>query len=152
MMLIRIVNQENAPDFGDTQLHRSHSSKPPWLRVLTMENHTRVGIASCDTSPATYSPFSLCSGADLIINMWDCYDAPKPSYKALTSLITALKRLVTEKPAVLGVGSYLGGIGVQHELSSASSAAAYGLDMAGRVAGGGMVGSGGWRIESTRVS
>jgi len=42
----------------------------------------------------------------------------------------------------------MGGIGVQHELSSP----AYGLDMAGRVAGAGMVGSGGWRIESTRVS
>ena len=81
--------------------------------------------------------------------MWDCYDAPKASSKALTSLITALKRLVTEKPAILGIGSQMGGIGVQSEPSSASSAAAYGLDMAGRVASAtvsgvvGMIGSGG---------
>ena len=82
-------------------------------------------------------------------SIWDCYDASKSGSKALTSLITALKRLVTEKPAVLGVGSQMGGVGVQPEASSASSAAAYGLDMAGRVASAtvsgvvGMIGSGG---------
>ena len=92
---------------------------------------------------------SLCSDAELIRNMWDCYDAPKSGSKALTSLITALKRLVTEKPAVLGVGSQMAGIGVQSEASPVSSAAAYGLDMAGRVASAtvsgvvGMIGSGG---------
>ena len=114
-------------------------------------DYARVGIASCNANLALHSrtfPFSLCSDAELIRNMWDCYDAPKSSSKALASLITALKRLVTEKPAVLGVGSQMGGIGVQPELSSASSAAAYGLDMAGRVASAtvsgvvGMIGSG----------
>jgi protein MON2 len=81
--------------------------------------------------------------------MWDCYDAPKASSETLTSLITALKRLVTEKPAILGMVSQMGGIGVQSEPSSASSAVAYGLDMAGRVASAtvsgvvGMIGSGG---------
>ena len=102
-------------------------------------------------NPATHSShlFSLCSDAELIRHMWDRYDAPKSGSKAITSLITALKRLVTEKPAILGVGSQMGGIGVQPEVSSASSAAAYGLDMAGRVASAtvsgvvGMIGSGG---------
>jgi hypothetical protein len=91
----------------------------------------------------------LCSDAELIRNIWDCYDAPTSGSKALTSLITALKRLVIEKPAVLGVGSQMAGIGIQSEASPASSAAAYGLDMAGRVASAtvsgvvGMIGSGG---------
>ena len=49
-------------------------------------------------------------------------------------LITAVKQLVTEKPAVLGIGSQMAGIGVQSEVSPASLAATYRLDMAGRVA------------------
>ena len=91
----------------------------------------------------------LCNDAELIRNIWDCYDASRSGSKALTSLITALKRLVTEKPAVLGIGSQMAGIGVQSDSSPASSAAAYGLDMAGRVASAtvsgvvGMIGSGG---------
>ena len=114
-------------------------------------DHARVGTTSCNASLVIHSqifPFSLCSDAELIRNIWDCYDAPKSGSKALTSLITALKRLVTERPAVLGVGSQMAGIGVQSE-ASPSSAAAYGLDMAGRVASAtvsgvvGMIGSGG---------
>ena len=113
-------------------------------------DHARVGVNS-NATPVIYSrtfSSSLCSDAELIRNMWDCYDAPKSGSKALTSLITALKRLVTEKPAILGVGPQMGGIGIQPE-PSASSAAAYGLDMAGRVASAtvsgvvGMIGSGG---------
>jgi hypothetical protein len=84
-----------------------------------------------------------------IRNMWDCYDVPKSDSKALSSLITALKRLVTERPAVLGVRSQMGGIGVQPDASPASSADACRLDMADRVASAtvsgvvGMIGSGG---------
>jgi len=73
--------------------------------------------------------------------MWDRYDAQDTGSKAVGTLITALKRLVTERPAVLGISQQMGGIGVQAESSSSSStatgaagAAAYGLDMAGRVA------------------
>lgn len=49
--------------------------------------------------------------------------------------MTALKRLVTEKPALLGVGSQMFGVGIQSE--STTSLSGYGLDvggMAGRVA------------------
>ena len=72
--------------------------------------------------------------------MWDRYDAQDAGSKPVTSLITALKRLVTEKPALLGVCQQMGGVGVQAEPSASSTAtgaagaAAYGLDMAGRVA------------------
>lgn len=72
--------------------------------------------------------------------MWDRYDAQQSGSKVISSLITALKRLVTEKPAVLGVGTQMGGVAVHSESisspsgSGASGAAAYGLDMAGRVA------------------
>jgi len=82
--------------------------------------------------------------------MWDRYDAQDTGSKAVSSLITALKRLVTEKPALLGVGGQMGGVGVQAEgTSGPTSAAAYGLDMAGRVASAtvstvsGIIGAGG---------
>lgn len=49
--------------------------------------------------------------------------------------MTSLKRLVSEKPALLGQNSQMWGLGVQADnASGAAAAAAYGLDMAGRVA------------------
>jgi hypothetical protein len=74
----------------------------------------------------------LCSDAELLRNLWERYDAQDDGPKVVNSLITALKRLVTERPALLGQSLHMSGIGVQAEL--ASGAAAYGLDMAGRVA------------------
>ncbi|KAF8874390.1 hypothetical protein CPB84DRAFT_1817905 [Gymnopilus junonius] len=120
-MLIRIIGEESS-DSADQQ-HHSHSSKPLWMRVLAMEIMR-----------------GLCSDAELIRNMWDRHDAQDAGSKAVSSLITALKRLVTEKPALLGVCQQMGGVGVQSEPSASSTAtgaagaAAYGLDMAGRVA------------------
>lgn len=77
----------------------------------------------------------MCSDAELIRNIWDRYDAQESGSKALTSLITALKRLVTEKPNLLGTSSQMGGIGLQSDsTTSPGGAAAYGFDMAGRVA------------------
>jgi hypothetical protein len=80
-------------------------------------------------------------------NVWERYDSGNMGSKVFTDLITALKRLVTEKPSLLGSGSQMGGIGVQQD--SGTSGAGYGLDMAGRVASAtvsgvvGMIGSGG---------
>jgi hypothetical protein len=58
-------------------------------------------------------------------NIWDRYDSEPSGSKVVTSLVTALKRLVTEKPALLGVGSQMFGIGVHSEGSG------YGLDVGG---------------------
>ncbi|KDR71626.1 hypothetical protein GALMADRAFT_254004 [Galerina marginata CBS 339.88] len=119
MMLIRIIGDDSGSESGD----QMHPSKPLWMRVLAMEIMR-----------------GLCSDAELIRNMWDRYDAQDGGSKAVSSLVTALKRLVTEKPALLGVSQQMGGVGVQAEPSTpinatgATSAAAYGLDMAGRVA------------------
>ncbi|KAJ3501198.1 hypothetical protein NLJ89_g9448 [Agrocybe chaxingu] len=132
MMLIRMISDDNASESGEHHhQHHVHSSRPSWMRVLAMEIMR-----------------GLCSDAELIRNMWDRYDAQDSGSKAVTSLITALRRLVTEKPALLGVSSQMGGVGVQPE-SGPSGAAAYGLDMAGRVASAtvsaaaGMIGVGG---------
>lgn len=82
-------------------------------------------------------------------NVWERYDSVGDTgSKVFTDLITALKRLVTEKPSLLGSGSQMGGIGV-HQDSGTLGAGSYGLDMAGRVASAtvsgvvGMIGSGG---------
>ena len=48
-----------------------------------------------------------------------------------TSLITALKRLVTEKPALLGVCAQMFGVGVPTSSGSSSDLTGYGLDVGG---------------------
>ncbi|PPR07017.1 hypothetical protein CVT26_005212 [Gymnopilus dilepis] len=120
-MLIRIISEDSS-DSADQARH-IHSVKPLWMQVLIMEIMR-----------------GLCSHAELIRNMWDCYNAQATCSKPVTSLITAPKRLVTEKLALLGVCQQTGGVGVQAEPSATSTAtgaagaAAYGLDMARRVA------------------
>ncbi len=64
-------------------------------------------------------------------NVWARYDAEESGSKVFTSLITALKRLITEKPAVLGVSSQMLGVGVPSHGSSSDGAAGYGLDVGG---------------------
>lgn len=48
-------------------------------------------------------------------NIWARYDSQSDGSKVFTSLLAALKRLLTEKPALLGVGTQMGGVGVQAE-------------------------------------
>ena len=45
-------------------------------------------------------------------NVWARYDAEDSGSKVFTALITALKRLVTEKPSLLGVSTQMLGVGV----------------------------------------
>src|SRR5258708_35485231 len=59
-------------------------------------------------------------------SFWEHYDIQETGSKVFTSLITALKRLATEKPALLGVSSQMHGVGV---LSGGD--ANYGLDVGG---------------------
>ncbi|TFK71822.1 hypothetical protein BDN72DRAFT_409999 [Pluteus cervinus] len=124
MLLIRIIT-EDGPESG-YDLQRSSSQhaqggaqRPPWMRVLAMEVMR-----------------GLCTDAELVRNFWDRYDAQEDGSKVFTSLITALKRLITEKPALLGVCAQMQGVGVQSSFDHGSTAG-YGLDvggMAGRVA------------------
>lgn len=66
-------------------------------------------------------------------NVWDRYDAQQPGSRIFTSLITTLKRLVTEKPALLGIGSQMFGIGVLSQIGESGnpSSSSYGLDVGG---------------------
>lgn len=48
--------------------------------------------------------------------IWDRYDAQKDaSSQVLSSLVSALKRLITEKPALLGVSAQMFGVGVPEQ-------------------------------------
>jgi len=59
-----------------------------------------------------------------------CYDGQGSQSDVFGSLITALKRLITEKPTLLGASQYMFGVGVPHD-----SATSLSLDgVAGRVA------------------
>ncbi|KAI6140148.1 hypothetical protein BKA82DRAFT_4216431 [Pisolithus tinctorius] len=113
MLLIKIVSE----DLESSTLDHAEV-RPPWLRVLAMEIIR-----------------GLCSDAELIRNIWDRYDARQSGAKVFTYLISALKRLVTEKPALLGVCAQMSGVGVHSHSaegpSGSSSASGYGLDVGG---------------------
>lgn len=61
-------------------------------------------------------------------NVWDRYDSEETGSKVFSTLVTALKRLITEKPALLGSCSQIYGLGVSAAPDSGSS---YGLDVGG---------------------
>lgn len=112
MLLVKIISGEAD---GETS-----GARPGWMRVLAMEIMRGV-----------------CSDAELLRVIWDQYDAKsETSSRVFSSLVSALKRLATEKPSLLGVGAQMSGIGVQsHSAESPhGGAAAYGLEVAGRVA------------------
>ncbi|KAJ6632164.1 hypothetical protein B0H10DRAFT_1976381 [Mycena sp. CBHHK59/15] len=104
MLLIKIVGEDHSEQ-------AEQSPRPQWMRVLAMEIMR-----------------GLCSDAELMRNVWARYDAHHSGSNVFTALIAALKRLVTEKPALLGVSSQMFGVGVQSDNSGASG---YGLDVGG---------------------
>ncbi|OJA16091.1 hypothetical protein AZE42_05645 [Rhizopogon vesiculosus] len=90
-------------------------SRPIWTRVLAMEIMRGV-----------------CSDAELVRNIWDRYDARQSGSNVFSSLIVALKRLVTEKPALLGVSTQMMGVGTSYAGDSATASGSnYGLDVGG---------------------
>lgn len=68
--------------------------------------------------------------------VWQQYDAKEGSSNLFGSLVSVLKRLVTEKPALLGVSSQMFGVGVtsHHTESGTAGNTGYGFDV-GTVAG-----------------
>ncbi|KAI0690366.1 hypothetical protein BC835DRAFT_1365030 [Cytidiella melzeri] len=100
MMLIKIVSADGAesvtPSQSTDSVHAPHTTRPQWMRVLAMEIMR-----------------GLCSDAELMRNVWTRYDADETGSKVFTALVTALNRLVTEKPHLLGVSSQMAGLGVQ---------------------------------------
>lgn len=110
MLLIRMISEDS-----DASNQDHSGSRPIWTRVLAMEIMRGV-----------------CSDAELVRNIWDRYDAQQPGSKVFSSLIVALKRLVTEKPALLGVSVQMMGVGISHAGDSATpSGSNYGLDVGG---------------------
>ncbi|KAJ7597649.1 guanine nucleotide exchange factor in Golgi transport N-terminal-domain-containing protein [Mycena floridula] len=122
VLLIKIIVEEG--DGIQNEQGSGYTNRPQWMRVLAMEIIR-----------------GLCSDAELLRNFWDRYDSQESGASVFGNLITGLKRLVTEKPALLGVGSQMSGVGVPSDTSSE-----YG-GMAGMVATAasgvvGMIGSG----------
>ncbi|KAF5376165.1 hypothetical protein D9757_009328 [Collybiopsis confluens] len=119
MLLIRIITDEN--DGGENS---GYARRPAWMRVLAMEIMR-----------------GLCSDAQLMRTVWDRYDAQVQvsgaGSKVLTTLVDALKRLVMEKPALLGVGQQMFGVGAgsdhHHHFMSPSSSG--GLESVSGMAG-----------------
>ncbi|KAF8198188.1 hypothetical protein K438DRAFT_1823993 [Mycena galopus ATCC 62051] len=106
-LLIKIVGEDHSEQ-------SEQAPRPQWMRVLAMEIMR-----------------GLCSDAELMRNVWARYDAQHAGSNVFTALITALKRLVTEKPALLGVSTQIFGVGVQPDNGGNASNSGYGLDVAG---------------------
>ncbi|CEL55426.1 Protein MON2 homolog OS=Xenopus laevis GN=mon2 PE=2 SV=1 [Rhizoctonia solani AG-1 IB] len=112
MLFIKVIT-------GDSD--NGEAPRPHWMRVLAME------IVR-----------GLCSDEDLMRGIWERYDSrDSGSSGVFTALITALRRLATEKPGLLGVSSQMGGIGVSTRDAAAEiagSSSVYGGNV-GLVAG-----------------
>ncbi|KAG6901567.1 hypothetical protein C0995_010501 [Termitomyces sp. Mi166 len=100
-LLIKIFSDDG--DASGDHGHGSHHVRPLWMKVLAMEIMR-----------------GLCSDAELMRNVWDRYDAQESGAKIFASLVTALKRLITEKPAILGVGTQMAGVGVSTEVTNST--------------------------------
>ncbi|KAF8267460.1 hypothetical protein EI94DRAFT_1730637 [Lactarius quietus] len=93
MLLIKIVA-------GEVE---ATEARPGWMKVLAMEIMR-----------------GLCSDAEFMRRVWENYDASvsevdnggSGSARVFTLLISALKRLVTSRPALLGVSTQMHGVGV----------------------------------------
>lgn len=109
-------------------------------------NHARVRHFLIPSSTQAHScalhTCSLCSDAEFMRRIWQSYDASvgdvdtggSSSARVFTLLISALKRLVTSRPALLGVSTQMQGVGVPaNDMLPHSSS--HGLDsVAGMVA------------------
>lgn len=101
MLFIKVVAGDS--DSGETP-------RPHWMRVLAME------IVR-----------GLCSDQELMRGIWERYDsrvqsAGSGSSGVFSALVTALRRLATEKPSLLGVSSQMGGVGVSTKDAAAEIA------------------------------
>ncbi|KIJ29789.1 hypothetical protein M422DRAFT_107343, partial [Sphaerobolus stellatus SS14] len=111
MLLIKVISGEH-----DTENGSSHS-RPGWMRVIALEIIR-----------------GLCTDAELIRGIWQRYDAQPNGSKVFGSLVTALNRLASEKPSLLGVGTQVMGLGVAPSYN-AEGASGYGMEsVAGMVA------------------
>lgn len=63
-------------------------------------------------------------------NFWSRYDAESSGSNIFSALVSALKRLITEKPALLGDGAQMRGVGVPSH-AGPDGGAGYGLDVGG---------------------
>ena len=107
MLLVKIVSGE----------HDSNGPRPPWMRVLAVEVirgfvYLSPRVSTSEHASTKNSPLRLCTDSELMRSFWDRYDALEGGSKVFTSLIGSLKRLATEKPALLGVGHQMQGVGV----------------------------------------
>jgi hypothetical protein len=119
MLLIRMISEESEGASTD------HSGlRPVWTRVLAMEIMRGYVLPLTPHNLNSSIFFRVCSDAELIRNVWDRYDAGQSGSNVFGSLIVALKRLVTEKPALLGVSTQMMGVGTSHSADG-------GLDVGG---------------------
>lgn len=140
-ILVRIISDESSEVFSDGP---SAGPRPTWMRVMAMEI-MRGSVLDSSMGFLRSFLYRLCADADLVRQIWSRYDAQNTGSQVLTSLVSALKRVVTERPSLLGVSTQMGGVGVPHESpiiggsagpGGQAGTAAYGIasDVAGRVA------------------
>jgi hypothetical protein len=128
MLLVKIIGGE--PDSlnhsgnqgGQAPAPAQQPFRPAWMRVLAMEI-MRGLVQSVWLDAMSYLPrLRLCTDAELMRLVWDEHDAHPDGSSVFTSLVASLNRLVTERPALLGVSQSMQGVGVT-QTSNAMSVA-----------------------------
>lgn len=111
-LLIRVISEDGSSEGGVSEAHFHHhvqGPRPLWMRVISMEIMR-----------------GICGDGDLVRKIWRRYDAIEGGSKVFSDLLKTLRRLLSEKPGLLGTYNQMGGIGVQHHDEGGS--------VAGRVA------------------
>lgn len=141
MLLIKIIGEDTDGGMGAHTSDHQHGRivRPQWMRVIAMEImrgcvFDTYYFLNVSRLICLYYLYRLCTDAELIRNVWERYDAQESGSNVFTSLITALKRLITEKPALLGVGSQMFGVGVPSHVGENVSSSSSTFDV-GAVAG-----------------
>ncbi|WVQ85868.1 hypothetical protein IAT38_008036 [Cryptococcus sp. DSM 104549] len=80
---------------GEGEDGKGKDSVPPWLRVLALEILR-----------------GICGDPILLQSIYTHFDASESGPKLYSKIVSALSRLVNEKPALLGIGSQMQGLGV----------------------------------------
>ncbi|ORX41097.1 guanine nucleotide exchange factor in Golgi transport N-terminal-domain-containing protein [Kockovaella imperatae] len=78
---------------------------PPWLRGLALEILR-----------------GICGDTALLRTIWTNFDQPENGPKIFGKIIASLGRLVNEKPALLGIGSQMHGLGIPHSEAMSTGA------------------------------
>ncbi|WRT70613.1 uncharacterized protein IL334_007611 [Kwoniella shivajii] len=96
MYLLTLIRMGMGDNEGNEETGKKEPS-PSWLRVLALEILR-----------------GICGDASLLQNIYSHYDSVENTPKLFSRVVSSLSRLINEKPALLGIGNQMHGLGIPH--------------------------------------